>query len=189
MSSEIKANSIQDKTGTRVLASDSGSAWSWGTPPAGTVLQVLYFQDTETNGLDATFTNLYEKSITLKSASSDVYINFQVGYQLVAAQGFGFQIFRNNSASVTASHHAVFTINPEDGTGPYSVYNGTGSQTNTNFIANAKDTLSGFSVGDTLYYGLFFRIYNNSGSAVQIPPSSSAGGNGAFVMRLMEVQK
>ena len=31
MSSEIKVNSIQDKTGTRVLASDSGSAWSWGS--------------------------------------------------------------------------------------------------------------------------------------------------------------
>lgn len=28
MSSEIKVNSIQDKTGTRVLASDSGSAWT-----------------------------------------------------------------------------------------------------------------------------------------------------------------
>jgi hypothetical protein len=42
MSSEIKANSIQDKTGTRVLASDSGSAWSWGANvPVGTVLQVV----------------------------------------------------------------------------------------------------------------------------------------------------
>ena len=42
MSSEIKANSIQDKTGTRVLASDSGSAWSWGQGvPAGTTLQTV----------------------------------------------------------------------------------------------------------------------------------------------------
>ena len=41
MSSEIKANSIQDKTGTRVLASDSGSAWSWGAGvPSGSVLQI-----------------------------------------------------------------------------------------------------------------------------------------------------
>jgi len=31
MSSEIKANSLQDKTGTRTLASDSGSAWTIGT--------------------------------------------------------------------------------------------------------------------------------------------------------------
>jgi hypothetical protein len=42
MASSIKANSIQDKTGTRVLASDSGSAWSWGSGvPSGTVRQVL----------------------------------------------------------------------------------------------------------------------------------------------------
>jgi hypothetical protein len=46
MSSEIKSttvqtNSLKDKTGTRTLASDSGSAWSWGANvPAGTVLQV-----------------------------------------------------------------------------------------------------------------------------------------------------
>ncbi len=40
MSSEIKANSIQDKTGTRVLASDSGSAWSWGANvPKGSVIE------------------------------------------------------------------------------------------------------------------------------------------------------
>jgi hypothetical protein len=40
MSSEIKANSIQDKTGTRVLASDSGSAWSWGSGlPKGSVIE------------------------------------------------------------------------------------------------------------------------------------------------------
>ena len=46
MSSEIKSttiqtNSLKDKTGTRTLASDSGSAWSWGSgAPSGSVLQV-----------------------------------------------------------------------------------------------------------------------------------------------------
>ena len=180
------------KVGGSELINDNGGsgALQWGSGvPAGHVLQVLHFQDTETNGLDSNYTNLYEKSITLKSASSDVYITFQVNYQLLTHQGFGFRIYRNNSATVTTSHTAVWTTNPEDGTGTYTVYNGNGSQTNSNFIANAKDTLSGFSVGNTLYYGLFFRLYNNSGSAVQIPPNSTGGGNGAFVMRLMEVQK
>ena len=172
---------LSDSSGTPTIQSGVGF-------PAGTVLQVLHFQDQETNGLDASYTNLYEKSITLKSASSDVYITFQVNYQLPANQGFGFRIYRNNSATVTSSHTAVWTINPEDNTGTYSVYNGSGSQANSNLIANAKDTLSGFSVGNTLYYGLFFRIYNNSGSAMQIPPTSG-NGNGAFVMRLIEVQK
>jgi hypothetical protein len=45
MASEIKANSIQDKTGTRVLASDSGSAWSWGSGvPSGSIVQVQHTQ-------------------------------------------------------------------------------------------------------------------------------------------------
>jgi len=45
MSSEIKSttvqtNSLKDKTGTRVLASDSGSAWSWGANvPKGSVIE------------------------------------------------------------------------------------------------------------------------------------------------------
>ena len=53
MSSEIKSttvqtNSIQDKTGTRVLASDSGSAWSWGAGlPSGSIVQVQYTQYTD----------------------------------------------------------------------------------------------------------------------------------------------
>ena len=46
MSSIIKANSIQDKTGTRTLASDSGSAWSWGANvPVGTTLQTVGVMD------------------------------------------------------------------------------------------------------------------------------------------------
>ena len=46
MSSEIKSttvqtNSLKDKTGTRTLASDSGSAWSWGTGvPSDTIIQI-----------------------------------------------------------------------------------------------------------------------------------------------------
>jgi len=48
MSSEIKSttvqtNSLKDKTGTRVLASDSGSAWSWGAGvPAGTIVYITH---------------------------------------------------------------------------------------------------------------------------------------------------
>jgi hypothetical protein len=50
MSSEIKSttvqtNSLKDKTGTRVLASDSGSAWSWGAGvPAGTIINYKFVQ-------------------------------------------------------------------------------------------------------------------------------------------------
>ena len=50
MSSEIKSttvqtNSLKDKTGTRTLASDSGSAWNWGSGlPSGSIVQVQYTQ-------------------------------------------------------------------------------------------------------------------------------------------------
>ena len=53
MSSEIKSttvqtNSLKDKTGTRTLASDSGSAWSWGSGlPSGSIVQVQYTQYTD----------------------------------------------------------------------------------------------------------------------------------------------
>jgi len=41
----IYANSIKDKTGTRQLASDSGSAWNWGSGlPSGSIVQVQYSQ-------------------------------------------------------------------------------------------------------------------------------------------------
>ena len=47
MSSEIKSttvqtNSLKNKTGTRVLAADSGSAWSWGSSvPKGSVIEQI----------------------------------------------------------------------------------------------------------------------------------------------------
>jgi len=53
MSSEIKSttvqtNSLKDKTGTRTLASDSGSAWSWGANvPVGTTLQTVGIMDSD----------------------------------------------------------------------------------------------------------------------------------------------
>lgn len=68
MSSEIKANSIQDKTGTRVLASDSGSAWSWGSGlPSGSIVQVQSFQKTDT----ASMTNIVKDTdYVLQDSSS-----------------------------------------------------------------------------------------------------------------------
>ena len=45
----IQTDSIKDDSGTRVLASDSGSAWSWGSGiPANSIIQVQYVQKTDT---------------------------------------------------------------------------------------------------------------------------------------------
>ena len=187
MPSDLQVDNIKDGSSTKTLAEYSSSAWSWGAgTPIGTVLQFLHFENTETNGLDDSYTNLYENSITLKSASSDVFVMIQANYILPANQGFGCKIYRNNSATVTTSHTAVWTKNAV-GSNPATIYNGTNSQRNDVLNLSGKDSLSGFSIGNTLYYGLFFRLTASGGSAVQVPINDSE--DGFFSMQLMEVQK
>ena len=186
MSSEIKANSIQDKTGTRVLASDSGSAWSWGTPPVGTVLQVVQNESSETNALTTGYVNYYEVSIQLKSSSSDVYGFFNFQYQAQPGAGFGVKVYRNNSATVTTSHTAVWTKNLVDTSSrPYTWYNGNASSMYNVGSINTKDTITGFSAGDTLYYGLFAR---KAFSAIVTLPFNDDE-DGFISSTLIEVQK
>ena len=81
MSSEIKANSIQDKTGTRVLASDSGSAWSWGSGvPSGSILKVFHDEHVFTSGLDVDTSGIVWSSLELDisgvSTSDSMLVQF-----------------------------------------------------------------------------------------------------------------
>lgn len=190
MPSDLQVDNIKDGSATKTLAEYSSSAWSWGSGvPAGSVLQVQHFQTQETNGLDASWTNLYENSITLKSASSDIHVLISGNFQIANNQGFGFRIYRDNSATVTDSDTAVWDLNQADSSSnPYTVYTGGISQRNDTFTIFGKDTLSGFSVGNTLYYALLCKIFDNSGSAVQVP-GDGAGSDGFFTMQLMEIQK
>ena len=185
MPSTLQVDTIKDGSASNTLFEQSGSDWAWGSaPPAGTVLQVTYNSTSETNALTGSYVNYWENSITLKSASSDIYLiqNFQ--YDIADAKAFGVEIYRNSSATVTTSHTAVWTKNVKDGTGPHTFNITGGSIKNTSSIT-AKDTLSGFSVGDTLYYGLFARYYN--ATAVNFPSNDTE--DGVFSLILMEVQK
>ena len=148
---------------------------------AGAVLQVVQNESTETNGLTTSFVNLYEVSITLKSASSDVYGFFYFQYFIDSSAGFGVKVYRNNSATVTTSHTAVWTKNQTNSDGPFTWF---GSRYGNGSI-NPKDSLSGFSVGNTLYYGLFARKLNSNN--VQIAGDSVE--DGFISSTLMEVQK
>jgi len=96
MSSEIKSttvqtNSLKDKTGTRTLASDSGSAWSWGSGlPSGSIVQVQSTQYTDnatttisatetdyvvmSGTANATGTGLLDVNITPKIAGSKIWL-------------------------------------------------------------------------------------------------------------------
>ena len=152
--------------------------------PTGHVLQVVQNENTETNSLTTSYENLYEVSITLKSTSSDVYGFFYFQYKMVSSSGFAVKIYRNNSATVATSHTAVWTKNPANSTAPYSWYSGSGSEYGVGTV-NPKDSLSGFSIGDTLYYGLFARKYDSD--AVEVPHDENT--DGFISSTLMEVQK
>ena len=41
MPSDLQVDNIKDGSATKTLAEYSSNAWSWGTPPAGTVIQVV----------------------------------------------------------------------------------------------------------------------------------------------------
>jgi len=176
------------KVGGSELIKDNGGSGSlqWGTGvPTGHVLQVIHDTTRETNTINTTYTNYYEQSIQLKSASSDVIGIFMHGWSISAInEGFGLKVYRNNSATVTDSHTLVYSPTVTDATGPLHGYANSRFKSSASY--NFKDTLSGFSAGDTLYYGFFFR-QRSTNATVQIPPYDSQ--NGVFSLTLMEVQK
>lgn len=169
---------ISESTGTVTV--NNATLGSSVVFPAGSVIQIQQYEVQETNGLTTSYVNYWENSITLKSNSSDVILLVNFSY-LVNGGGFGVQIYRNNSATVTTSHTVVWNKNLEAAGAPFTFYGavrGTGS-------FYAKDSLSGFSVGDTLYYGLFARKYDSA--TVDLPAASTT--NGYMSMVLMETQK
>ena len=190
--SRLNVDKITGATGTAsgapiTLSGNAATLSGTGvTFPAGHVLQVVQNESTETNTLTTSYVNLYEVSITLKSASSDVYASFSFHHEFRGGGGLGVKIYRNNSATVATSHSAVWTKNLEDGTGPYTWYNGDDSTMYDVGTLNTKDTLSGFSVGNTLYYGFFSRKYDSN--AVYLP-SDGTSQDGFISSTLMEVQK
>ena len=130
MSSEIKANSIQDKTGTRVLASDSGSAWSWGSNvPKGTVLQVL---STQTSAYSAT-TNSYvdiftDLQMTTKGANKILVIGNINGVAVFDSAGaIQFNLTDGSSSIQTlTTKYALGSNSADDPNGSFSFQHLTG---------------------------------------------------------------
>jgi hypothetical protein len=154
--------------------------------PAGHILQVVHTETTETNPLDSTYTNYYEVPLTLKSNSSDVIVTFTFNYAMGNIMGFGVKIYRSNSAGVTTSDNEVWTKNPSNSTGPYSIYyNGITSVYGVSSITG-KDTLTGLNAGDTIYYGLFARMYQTD-DVIEFPINATE--DGFFSSLIMEVQK
>ena len=191
MPSIIQVDKIIDGSATtnKELAEYASGNWSWGSGvPSGSVLQVKADQVREQNTLDQTYTNYYEVNVTLKSASSDIYIFHGHGVNLQGTnEGYGIKVYRNNSATVTTSHTLVYSPSVTDATGPLLGYAGAGNHFER-YSYQFKDTLSGFSVGDTLYYGFFFRRRSNNATVV-LPSGDSNGQHAVFDTTIMEVAK
>ena len=67
----VQTDSIKDDSGTRVLASDSGSAWSWGSGlPSGSIIQVQFAQFGGTDAGSCIQTNMSTHTIYVIQHSS-----------------------------------------------------------------------------------------------------------------------
>ena len=120
MSSEIKSttvqtNSLKDKTGTRQLASDSGSAWSWGSGlPSGSIVQVQSFQKTDiasmTNIAKDTDYVLQDSSSPATSASTTGIIQVNITPQIASSKIWLQVQWFGEVLTSDVSHNMMFTI-------------------------------------------------------------------------------
>ena len=102
--SAIYVNSIKDKTNTRELASDSGSAWSWGSGvPAGSVLQVQSVVVTDRNSSTDTDTSGtgtdvgLNVTITPKKSGSYFFIQCSIGIGTTTDYSWGIILSRDGT--------------------------------------------------------------------------------------------
>jgi len=177
MSSEIKSttvqtNSLKDKTGTRTLASDSGSAWSWGSNvPKGTVLQVLSTQTSDykavTNSYDDIFTDI---SITTKGANKILVIGNINGIVVFdATAGIQFNLTDGSSSIQTlTTKYGLGSNSADDPNGSFSFQYLTGV----------------LSASTTYTYNVQFKNSVNS-SSVRV----SGDSNSIRTLTLMEIKE
>ena len=179
-------NSTQDnitRLGTVTAGNLSNSAIVY---PAGHVLQVKHYEVTETNALTTSYVNYWENPITLKSASSDVFVTCSFNVWMWVGAGMGMYIYRKEGDTVDTSDTAVWSKNTVTSGTPLTLFFNPGSGEMsfvTTFIG--QDVISGQDVGDILYYALLMRKRDT--------PNVSVGNNytedGWMSMQLMEVQK
>jgi hypothetical protein len=173
MSSEIKANSIQDKTGTRVLASDSGSAWSWGSnAPKGTVLQVL---STQTS--------------TYQDATNAAYVDIFTDLQMTTKGANKILVMGNINGIVVFDAAAAIRFNLTDGSSSIQTLTqnymkGSGSSDDP-YGSFGFQHLTGVLSASTAYtYNVEFKN-NINGSSVRV----SGDSNSIRTLTLMEIKE
>ena len=174
---------LQNEAGNVVFSTNAGTtASTWGTiPPAGTVIGFVHDFSVEQNTVTSRAV-IYEKAITLKSASSHVFIQVKTQMNINSAQ-VGFFIYRKTSSGVGTSDTLIYDKNPKDSSGLYLSWANT---YNAYFVFNDScvDTTS-HSVSDTVYYGVAFE---KSGGTTLAVPANTDDTDGSIAITLMEVQ-
>ena len=197
MASELYVDKITGKTGTSAgapitISGDTATLGSGVTFPAGHVLQDKTFKSGgEANTLSNTYTNYYEVSLTLKSATS--HVNAMLNSTVWTGDddcGCAVKIFRHTSATVTSSHTEISGLICSD-PNPHDISYYYGSEANfgmyARFVVMGVDTTGG-SAGATIYYAVLARQYGTTYGAARVPGGGSTT-PGEFVMRLTEVQQ
>ena len=175
------------KVGGSELINDNGGSGSlqWGSEvPTGTVLQYLHFENSETNALTTDYVNYYENPITLKSASSNVIVSCKMNVFAFGGTGMGIKVYRKVGSGVATTDTAVWTKNTDDGNVLTLFFNPGGGEMNLIQGITGQDVISGQSVGDVLYYGLFLKK-----RSVNVNCPADYPEDGFFQMNLIEVQK
>ena len=154
--SAIYVNSIKDKTNTRELASDSGSAWSWGSGvPAGSIVQTKFvgFDGNQTIGDgSSTGTTFVNVGLGVSGEEFSIAMSVSSGNKIV---GFGNV---NISASIAYSALKVFMDSTQIALG-------------TNVGARSSVTVSSVSNNDNTNYNY---IMHNSSFSFNYTPSDTS---------------
>ena len=154
--SRLNVNKITGTTGTSsgapiTLSGDTATLGSAVTFPAGHVLKVTHDTTSETNTLTESFVNYHELSFTLTSSSSDLFFIFTYeAHTSGGSEGHGLKVYRNSSATVTTSHTLVHNVNATNSSGTLPMTGYDDGSHYSFYTHNFKDSLSGFSAGDTL---------------------------------------
>ena len=150
------------------------------TFPAGHVIGFVHDFSVEENTLTSR-TVIYEKEITLKSASSHVFIQVKSQMNINSGQ-VGFFIYRKASVGVDTDDALIYDKNPQDTGGLYLSWANT---YNAYFVFNDScvDTTS-HSAGATAYYGVAFE---KSGGTTLTVPANTDSTDGSIAITLMEV--
>ena len=170
------ANNIGTVTSGTYNSTIGGSA----TFPAGHVIGFVHDFSVGSNTITSRAV-IYEKEITLKSASSHVFIQVKTQLNINSAQ-VGFFIYRKTSSGVGTSDTLIYDKNPQDSGGLYLSH---ANSANVYFVYNDScvDTTS-HSVDDEVFYGVAFE---KAGGTTLAVPADTDGTDGSIAITLMEI--